>query len=99
MIRLIRVDLRSSAVSPSVLVFSASVSAPRRLCGCISLLSAERRYRSLERRQRDAVFGDDGGDQVGWRDVEGGVVDVDVFRGGRALAELGDFGRRALFDR
>ena len=29
-----------------------------------------------------AVFGDDGGDQVGGGDVEGGVEDIDVFGGG-----------------
>ena len=46
----------------------------------------------------DAMLTNDAFDQLGGRDVEGGVIDLDAVGGGLAAEAVGDFGRVAVFD-
>ena len=51
------------------------------------------------RRSCDAFFGDDGGDEVVWRDVEGVVRDADALGSELDVFDVGDFARPSFLDR
>lgn len=40
----------------------------------------------------DAGFGDDGGDEFAWSDVEGRVIDETVLGGDEGIAAVGELG-------
>src|SRR5438874_9649662 len=79
-------------------ILSNSRSILHRIARGVSALLRQSKQRLPKRRFGNAALGDDRGDQLGGRDIESGVVNIDARRRGRAPGEIRHLIGGALLD-